>query len=125
MNKALIVDDSRAIRSILGKILAKNGFEVFQAGNGVEALEALASEASDISLLCADYNMPEMNGIELLQTMRAIPSFASIPVLMITTETHMASMQAAFAAGANEYVMKPFTADMIVDKLRMLGVIPD
>jgi len=125
MSKALIVDDSRAIRSILGKILIKNGFEVFQAGNGVEALEALATEASDISLLCADYNMPEMNGIELLQNMRAIPSFASIPVLMITTETHMASMQAAFAAGANEYVMKPFTADMIVDKLRMLGVIPD
>jgi two-component system chemotaxis response regulator CheY len=123
MSKVLIVDDSRAIRSILGKILARNGFEVCQAGNGVEALQALTSNASDISLLCADYNMPEMNGIELLQNMRAMPQFASVPVLMITTETHMASMQAAFAAGANEYVMKPFTADMIEDKLRMLGVL--
>ena len=125
MSKALVVDDSRAIRSILGKILARNGFEVCQAGNGVEALRALEGEAADISLLCADYNMPEMNGVELIAHMRAMPRFADVPVIMITTETHMASMQAAFNAGANEYVMKPFTADMILDKLRMLGVVAD
>jgi two-component system chemotaxis response regulator CheY len=123
MSKALVVDDSRAIRSILSRILTKNGFEVCQAENGVEALKALEGEASDISLLCADYNMPEMNGIELLKHMRAMPRFVSVPAIMITTETHMASMQAAFEAGANEYVMKPFTSDMILDKLRMLGVL--
>ena len=123
MIKALVVDDSRAIRGILGKILVSNGFEVCQAGNGVEALQALEGEAADASLVCADYNMPEMNGIELIRRMRAIPRFAKVPTIMITTETHMSAMRAAFDAGADEYVMKPFTADMILDKLRMLGVV--
>ncbi len=123
MSKALVVDDSRAIRGILSKILVSNGFEVCQAGNGVEALRALDGEASDAALVCADYNMPEMSGVELIRQMRAIPRLAQVPTIMITTETHLSSMQAAFEAGANEYVMKPFTADMILDKLRMLGVL--
>jgi two-component system chemotaxis response regulator CheY len=125
MSKVLVVDDSRAIRGILTRILTRNGFEVCQAENGVEALKALEGEAADISLLCADYNMPEMNGVELIRNMRAMPKFVSLPAIMITTETHMASMQAAFDAGANEYVMKPFTSDMILDKLRMLGVLTE
>ena len=125
MSKALVVDDSRAIRGILSKILVSSGFSVCEAGNGVEALRALEGEAADAALVCADYNMPEMNGVELIRRMRAMPRFAQVPAIMITTETHMASMEAAFNAGANEYIMKPFTADMILDKLRMLGVVTD
>jgi two-component system chemotaxis response regulator CheY len=125
MNAALVVDDSRAIRGILSKVLISNGFQVYQAGNGIEALKALQGESAGISLMCADYKMPEMNGIELITRMRTLPRFGLVPVIMIATETHMQSMQAAFAASANEYVIKPFTADMAKDKLRVLGIVKD
>lgn len=122
--EALIVDDSRALRGILGKMLGRHGFTIFQAENGKRALESLAGEARGVKLLCLDYNMPEMNGIEFLQRMRTMPEFHELPVLMITTETHLEFIAKAMAAGSNEYVMKPFTEDMVVDKLRMLGLIP-
>lgn len=123
MKKALVVDDSRAIRGILKKMLAEYGFEVLQAGDGVEGLHALKGEAADISLLCVDYNMPNMNGIELLRNMRSISRFNEIPAIMITTETHLSSMVAAFQAGASEYIMKPFTAEMLAEKLRIVGAV--
>jgi two-component system chemotaxis response regulator CheY len=122
MLKALVVDDSRAIRGILKRMLGEYGFEVLQAGDGVEGLRALEGEAADISLLCVDYNMPNMNGIELLRNMRADSRFKNIPAIMITTETHLRSMVAAFEAGANEYIMKPFTVEMLAEKLRIVGV---
>lgn len=123
--EALIVDDSRALRGILGKMLMRQGFTVFQAENGVQALKSLEGEAHGVGLLCLDYNMPEMNGLEFLKRMREIPKFHDTPVLMITTETHLEFISKAIAAGSNEYVMKPFTEDMVVDKLRMLGLIPE
>ena len=123
--EALIVDDSRALRGILGKMLMRQGFTVFQAENGVQALKSLEGEAHGVGLLCLDYNMPEMNGLEFLKRMREIPEFHDTPVLMITTETHLEFISKAIAAGSNEYVMKPFTEDMVVDKLRMLGLIPE
>jgi two-component system chemotaxis response regulator CheY len=123
LSKALVVDDSRAIRGILSKILVRNGFVVCQAVDGREALVALQGEASDISLMCVDYNMPNMNGVDLVRAMRINDHFALVPVIMITTETHLCSMQQAFEAGVNEYVMKPFTAEMVVDKLRLIGAL--
>lgn len=120
--KALIVDDSRAIRGILGRILSRNGFTVCEAADGLQALKALDGEAADISLLCADFNMPEMDGIELLKAVRAIPKFGSLACVMITTETHLETVSAALQVGA-EYIMKPFTSDMVVEKLRMMGVL--
>lgn len=119
-SKALVVDDSRAIRGILTKILVRHGFAVCQAADGREALAALDGEASNISLLFVDYNMPNMNGIEMVRAMRTHERFAQVPVIMITTETNLCSMKLAFEAGVNEYVMKPFTAEMVVDKLRLL-----
>ena len=121
--KALVVDDSRAIRGIISKILTRNGFTVCQAADGLQALASLGGEASDLSLMCVDFNMPNMNGIELVRAMRALKHFKQVCVVMITTETQLSSMQEAFDAGVNEYVMKPFTPDMIVEKLRMLGVL--
>lgn len=123
MKKALVVDDSKAIRGMLARILTRNGFDVLQAGDGYEALAALDGDAADIDLLCVDYNMPEMNGIELLTEMREQPRFDDLAVMMVTTETHIESITSALALGANEYVMKPFTENMITDKLRILGFV--
>jgi two-component system chemotaxis response regulator CheY len=121
--KALVVDDSRAMRSILGKILAGIGFEVLQAGDGQEALEVLDREFPGIELVLSDWNMPQMDGLTFVKAMRAQPKYAGIPVVMVTTETHIEQMITALEAGANEYIMKPFTAAMIEDKLRMLQVV--
>lgn len=120
--KALIVDDSRAIRGILGRILTRHGFTVCEAGNGVEALKMLAGEAADIGLLCADFNMPEMDGIEMLKIVRTMDQFKTLPCVMITTETHIETVVAALDVGA-EYIMKPFTSEMVLDKLRIMGVV--
>jgi len=119
--KALVVDDSRAMRSILSKILVKLGFEVLQAGDGKEALTLLNHER--VELVLSDWNMPGMNGLDLVKAMRAEPRYAAVPVVMVTTETHIGQMVTALEAGANEYIMKPFTAEMVEDKLRMLQVV--
>jgi two-component system chemotaxis response regulator CheY len=125
MRKALIVDDSKAVRGMLARILIRNGFEVEQAGDGYEALSVLDRAADEIDLMCVDYNMPEMNGIELLTEMREQARFDDLQVMMVTTETHIESINSAMALGANEYVMKPFTESMITDKLRILGLISE
>jgi two-component system chemotaxis response regulator CheY len=119
MSQAMVVDDSRAVRMILSRNLAELGYDVCTAADGAEAL-ALLHE--DLSLVLVDWNMPRMNGLEFLQKLRADPRFASVKVIMVTTETEMDQMVRALAAGANEYVMKPFTKDILTDKLRMLGL---
>jgi two-component system chemotaxis response regulator CheY len=121
--KALVIDDSRAMRGILSKILVKLGFEVLQAGDGREAMAVLDRESAHIDLVLSDWNMPEMNGLEFVTAMRAEPRFEAIPVVMVTTETHIEQMVTALSAGANEYIMKPFTAEMVEDKLRLLQVV--
>jgi two-component system chemotaxis response regulator CheY len=121
--RALVVDDSRAIRSIIGKAVRELGFEVLEAGHGREALDRLA-EAGKVELILVDWNMPEMNGIEFVRHVRADSRFSSVPLMMVTTETEMSQVVTALEAGANEYVMKPFTKEIIADKLRLIGVIP-
>jgi two-component system chemotaxis response regulator CheY len=123
MLKALIVDDSRSIRMILGKIMSSLGYEVCEAANGREAMEVLEREHPGVSLVLVDWNMPEMNGLEFVKALRRDPRFASILLMMVTTETQIEQMVAALEAGANEYVMKPFTEEIISEKLRLLGVI--
>lgn len=122
MAKALVVDDSKAVRMILARILGELGFEVCEAANGREALERMAAERTAVSLLLADWNMPEMNGLELVKQLRRDPGLDSLVVVMVTTETELGQMAAALEAGANEYVMKPFTRDILVDKLYLAGV---
>jgi two-component system, chemotaxis family, chemotaxis protein CheY len=122
---ALIVDDSRAIRRILSGMLADIGFAVAEASHGKEALAHLqvhAASASRPDLVLVDWNMPEMNGLELVQAVRRDERFASIPLMMVTTETEMAQVLRALEAGAQEYVMKPFTKEVIEEKLRVLGL---
>jgi len=122
MRTAIVVDDSRAIRMILSRTLRELGYEVRDAGNGVEALAALQSGPPP-ALVLADWNMPEMDGLELLRQIRANREFGSVPVVMVTTEAEVEQMTVALAAGATEYVMKPFTKEILADKLRLAGVL--
>ncbi len=122
MPKALVVDDSRSMRLIVGRTLRDLGFEVSEAGNGQEALECLEREPGCAVVLC-DWNMPVMNGLDFLKKVRADTRYAQLPVMMVTTETETQQMLRALGEGANEYVMKPFTREMIEDKLRILGMV--
>ena len=122
MSKALVVDDSRTIRIIIRRILIELGYEVCEAANGIEALKVLATEKTAVKLVLADWNMPEMNGLELVKSLRQNREFDSLKVLMVTTETEMGQMASALGAGADEYVMKPFTKDILMEKLELIGI---
>ncbi len=121
--RALIVDDSRATRTIIKKMLSEVGFEVFEAADGVEALKRL-KEMDQPDVLLVDWNMPEMNGYDLVCAVRGDAQYDKVPLMMVTSETELGQMAKALAAGANEYVMKPFNKDVITEKLALLGVLP-
>ena len=122
MPSAIVVDDSRAIRMIVGRTLRGLGYEVREAGNGAEALTVLSSGPPP-DLVMADWNMPVMDGLELLRRIRASAEFSGVPVIMVTTEAEVDQMTAALAAGANEYIMKPFTAEILAEKLQIAGLV--
>jgi two-component system chemotaxis response regulator CheY len=124
MAKALVVDDSRAVRMILAKTLKELGYEVREAANGREALEVIEAEKTAVTLVLADWNMPEVNGLDLLKQLRQNPELSRLVVIMVTTETELDQMAAALEAGANEYVMKPFTKEILVEKLQLVGIHP-
>ena len=118
--QALVIDDSRAVRMLLGKILGEQGFEVFFAGNGREGLDRL-EENPEIRLILVDWNMPVMDGLEFIQAVRSVQAWDEVQLVMVTTESQSEQLQRALAAGANEYVMKPFTAEVLIAKLSLLG----
>jgi two-component system, chemotaxis family, chemotaxis protein CheY len=120
---ALVIDDSRAIRLILGRMLRELGFEVDQAANGREGLACLDAGLTP-ELMLVDWNMPEMTGIEFVAALRQPPYSSTARVMMVTTETEVPQMVRALEVGADEYVMKPFTRDSIVEKLQLLGLQP-
>ena len=124
MAKALVVDDSRAVRMILAKTLKELGYEVREAANGREALEVIEAEKTAVTLVLADWNMPEINGLDLLKRLRQDPELSRLVVVMVTTETELDQMTVALEAGANEYVMKPFTKEILVEKLQLVGIHP-
>ena len=120
--RALIVDDSKAMRSIVGLIVKQVGFEILEAGNGLEALEKLKT-CGEVELILVDWNMPEMNGIDFLRAVRAQPGSSAFKMLMVTTASDLEHINTALEAGANEYLMKPFTKEAMVSKLQMLGML--
>jgi two-component system chemotaxis response regulator CheY len=122
MRNAIVVDDSRAIRMILARTLRELGYEVREAGNGLDALTAL-SAGPPADLVMADWNMPVMDGLELLRQIRASTQFSMVPVVMVTTEAEIDQMTVALEAGATEYIMKPFTKEILAGKLRMAGLV--
>jgi two-component system chemotaxis response regulator CheY len=121
--RALVVDDSRAMRMILSKALRQLGFDVVQAANGEEALDTMDREGHSLRVVLVDWNMPQLSGLEFVQRVRSRPAFGSVRLMMVTTETEIEQMTRALEAGADEYVMKPFEPEAIADKLRLLGVI--
>lgn len=124
MAKALVVDDSRAVRMLLVRTLKQLGYEVQEAANGREALEVIEAGNSGLKLVLADWNMPEINGLDLLKKLRENPALSSLAVVMVTTETEIEHIAEALEAGANEYVMKPFTQEILVEKLQLAGIHP-
>jgi len=120
--RAIVIDDSRAIRTILGGMLREMGFEVCEAVHGRDALMQLKADDPP-ALAMLDWNMPEMNGFDLLKKIRANRAFDDMRIVMVTTETEMSQMVRALEAGANEYVMKPFTREVIREKLQLLGIL--
>ncbi len=119
--RALVVDDSTAMRTILCRMLRELGMEVAEAKNGREALEYIAGHGP-AEVMLVDWNMPEMNGLDLVRAVRQDLGQRQVLMMMVTTETETAQMVKALAAGANEYLMKPFTKEALVEKLDLLGV---
>lgn len=119
--RALVVDDSRISRMMLTRVLTEMGWEVSEAVDGQDAMGRLYG-GEMVDLLLVDWNMPVMNGYELLCAVRANVLLGDIPIMMVTTESSMDQMVKALGAGANEYLMKPFTKEHLVDKLAILGV---
>jgi two-component system, chemotaxis family, chemotaxis protein CheY len=120
--QALVVDDSRAMRSILTRFMTDLGFDVIQAGDGAEALAELDGGARpDVALV--DWNMPVMDGLTFIKRCRQNPDYRDVVLMMVTTESEQSQIVRALAAGAHEYVIKPFTQDVIAEKLALLGLI--
>jgi len=117
---ALVIDDSRATRSILKKILKELAIDCSEASNGREALEKLRTMVVP-DLILVDWNMPEMNGYDFVCAIRKDPAYEEVKLVMVTTESEITQVTRALEAGANEYVMKPFTADVLKDKLGLVG----
>ena len=120
MRRALVIDDSRAMRAILRKYLRSLYFEVEEAGNGLEALARLR-ELGPVDLVLVDWNMPGMDGLEFTRSLRATPEYQDVRVMMVTSETDVSRMVLALEAGVDEYVMKPFTRGVISEKVGLLG----
>jgi two-component system chemotaxis response regulator CheY len=121
--RALVIDDSRAMRRIVGSILEDFGYEIRQAGDGRQALDVL-EEGYLPDLACIDWNMPVMDGLQFVSAVRSNPAYRSVTLMMVTTESETSQIVRALAAGAHEYMIKPFTADAMRDKLALLGLLP-
>lgn len=117
--KVLVADDFATMRKIVRNILKQIGFDdIVEAEDGQAALQVLKSE--NIGLVVTDWNMPNMSGLELLEKIRKDPKTANLPVLMVTAEGLKENVVAAVKAGVNNYVVKPFTAEVLQEKLEQI-----
>jgi len=119
--KVLVVDDSRAMRLILKKMLGEIGHtDIAEAEHGTAALEKLETFAADLALV--DWNMPVMDGLELITAIRQDPRFDRLKIMMVTSESNPRLIYQVLKAGADEYAMKPITREIIEDKLALMGL---
>ncbi len=124
--RVLVIDDSRTMRSLLARQLRNLGYEVLQAGDGEEALRVLEEAGDDLPVLATvDWNMPVMDGLTFVQRVRARKDWRSLTMMMVTTESEYDQIVRALAAGAHEYLLKPFTREAFLDKLSLLGLLPE
>lgn len=121
MKCCLIVDDSKVVRMVARKIIESLDFDIVEAGDGQQALEACQAAMPDVILL--DWNMPVMSGIEFLRELRQSQGGDRPVVVFCTTENDMAHIQEALGAGANEYIMKPFDSDILESKFAQVGLL--
>jgi len=121
--KALVVDDSRAMRLILARALEPLGFSVQEAVDGEEALELIRAGLVP-ALVLVDWNMPKVSGIEVVRALADHPARSAMRVVMVTTETEVDHVAQALGTGADEYLMKPFTKEAVAEKLGVLGLVP-
>ena len=118
--RILVAEDNRTNQMVLGQILKQAGHEAVMVENGDLAVDALLQD--DFDLVLMDVNMPVMNGYELVCEVRRNVLLDHIKIMMVTTESSMEKVQQALEAGANEYLMKPFTKDVLLEKLTLLGM---
>ncbi|MDX1950455.1 MAG: response regulator [Rickettsiales bacterium] len=119
--KALVVDDSKVVRSVISSLLESFSIAYEQAENGLIALEKVRKSKFDFILL--DWNMPELDGIGFLQKSKAENLIADTKIILCTTENEFEKISLALESGASEYIMKPFNKDILEDKLKILGII--
>jgi two-component system, chemotaxis family, chemotaxis protein CheY len=121
MKTCLVADDSSVIRKVARRILEKLDFQIVEAEDGEQALEACRSTMPDAVLL--DWNMPKMDGYEFLRNLRRLPDGDRPKVVFCTTENDVAHIARALHAGANEYIMKPFDKEIVEAKFQEVGLI--
>ena len=121
MKTCLIVDDSRVVRKVARRIVEAMGFSCEEAEDGVIAYEFCQKTMPEAIML--DWNMPNMDGLEFLKKLRAMPNGDSPKVVFCTTENDMSNISQAISAGANEYIMKPFDGDIVQTKFEQVGLI--
>jgi two-component system chemotaxis response regulator CheY len=121
MKTCLVVDDSSVIRKIASRILEEMNFQIIEAEDGAQALEACKRELPDAVLL--DWNMPVMDGFEFMVALRQLPGGDVPKVVFCTTENGIDHISKALHAGANEYIMKPFDKDIVAAKFQEVGLI--
>ena len=117
----LVVDDSRVVRKVARRILEELGFEVAEAGDGVEALAWVRTAMPDVVLL--DWNMPAMDGLAFLRRLRQEPGGEAPRVVFCSVENDLDRIRQALDEGACEYIMKPFDGDIMASKLALAGVL--
>ncbi|WDT75359.1 MAG: response regulator [Candidatus Manganitrophus sp.] len=122
--KMLVVDDSAAMRSLLRQMIKKMGHSVTEAVNGKEALEQL-NVHPDIGLILLDWNMPEMDGMQLLDALGVKRLNKRPRIIIVSTECEAEKIVQAMERGADEYIMKPFTQEILEEKLSILGIAHD
>ncbi len=120
----MVVDDSSTMRRIIKNTLNRLGYkELLEAADGQEAWDVMQANKSDIGVLITDWNMPNMNGLELVKKVRGEAEFEDIPIIMVTTEGGKAEVITALKAGVNNYIVKPFTPQVLKEKLEaVLGL---
>lgn len=115
--KILVIDDMLTIRKIAKKILNDLHFKnIFEAADGYEGWQIVCKEGN-FDLIISDWNMPKMSGLELLQKIRTTPELASTPFILLTAEADLEQVKQAVEAGVDNYILKPFTSDILKSKL--------
>lgn len=110
------------MRTVIARTIKELGFEILEAANGRDAFEMILQNGA-VDLCLVDWHMPEMNGLEFVEQVRAHPAYGAMKLMMVTTAADVEHISRALRAGANEYLMKPFTKDLMLSKLQVLDLV--